>query len=345
MTNKKHTIKDIALLAGVSKGTVDRVLHKRGKVSQKALDKVNQVLQEIDYRPNPMARSLKNNKIYRICVLLPNPNLDTFWIAAEKGVFQAAKEYQHFGIVVETYHYDPKDRYAFAQQSKYLLASKPDGLLMAPLFHEESYTIFKRCQELNVVVATFNNFIGALEKENFIGQDLEKSGRTAANLLNMMLREKSEIAVIHIEEEAHMRYKERGFRSYFEEQHSQHLIHTFTIAADNKDAFYTKATTFFENHPRISAVFITNSKTYRLTEILEKMQKHIIVIGYDLLNKNIQHLKSGLIDFLIHQKPNQQAYLGVQSLAEFFLFEKKIAPRRLLPIDIITAENVDYQHY
>ena len=71
--NKKHTIKDIAKLAGVSKGTVDRVLHKRGKVSQIALDKVNAVLGKIDYQPNLMARNLKKNKVYRIAVVFPNP--------------------------------------------------------------------------------------------------------------------------------------------------------------------------------------------------------------------------------------------------------------------------------
>ena len=43
--DKKHTIKDIAKLAGVSKGTVDRVLHKRGKVSPAALEKVNEELE------------------------------------------------------------------------------------------------------------------------------------------------------------------------------------------------------------------------------------------------------------------------------------------------------------
>ena len=39
---RKYTIKDIAEIAGVSKGTVDRVLHKRGKVSKKALEKVGE---------------------------------------------------------------------------------------------------------------------------------------------------------------------------------------------------------------------------------------------------------------------------------------------------------------
>ena len=78
--DKKFTIKDIAELSGVSKGTVDRVLHGRGKVSEKALKSVEKVLKEIDYQPNPMARSLKNNKIYTICVILPDPEQDAYWI-------------------------------------------------------------------------------------------------------------------------------------------------------------------------------------------------------------------------------------------------------------------------
>ena len=48
MENKNIRIKDIARLAGVSVGTVDRVLHKRGKVSDKALEKVHAILAQID---------------------------------------------------------------------------------------------------------------------------------------------------------------------------------------------------------------------------------------------------------------------------------------------------------
>ncbi|HEA21691.1 MAG TPA: LacI family DNA-binding transcriptional regulator [Pricia antarctica] len=43
MTTKKITIKDIAKLAGLSKGTINRVLHNRGKVSKKAHDKVDSI--------------------------------------------------------------------------------------------------------------------------------------------------------------------------------------------------------------------------------------------------------------------------------------------------------------
>ncbi|CAN0173644.1 unnamed protein product, partial [Chrysoparadoxa australica] len=50
--NKNMTIKDIARLANVSPGTVDRVIHNRGKVSDKAYAKVSVVLEEIQYKPN-----------------------------------------------------------------------------------------------------------------------------------------------------------------------------------------------------------------------------------------------------------------------------------------------------
>ncbi len=39
-------------MAGVSAGTVDRVLHNRGEVSQSSREKVEAILTEIDYKPN-----------------------------------------------------------------------------------------------------------------------------------------------------------------------------------------------------------------------------------------------------------------------------------------------------
>lgn len=42
-------------MAGVSAGTVDRVLHNRGDVSRASRDKVQKVLDEIDYHPNMFA--------------------------------------------------------------------------------------------------------------------------------------------------------------------------------------------------------------------------------------------------------------------------------------------------
>ncbi len=58
-------------MAGVSAGTVDRVLHNRGDVSVSSREKVQKVLDEIDYHPNMFAIGLAAKKRYHIVCIIP----------------------------------------------------------------------------------------------------------------------------------------------------------------------------------------------------------------------------------------------------------------------------------
>lgn len=343
MTKKKYTIKDIAEFAGVSKGTVDRVLHKRGRVSKDAYQKVDRVLKKIDYRPNPIARNLKINKTYKICVLIPDFEIDPYWLPAIEGVRAAADEFGPFGVVVEEYPYHPNKTIHFVEQSNAAIDSNPDALLMVPIFHKESLKVFQNCRQRGIFLASFNNHIDSLSVENFIGQDLVQSGRVAANLIDKVTAEDTHIAIMHIDEELHMRQKEIGFRDYFKEKKGNtKKIITYNLKTDNPDQFKTGFTLFLESHPWISGFFVTNSKAHLLIGFLRNDGRNFTMVGYDLLEQNLKHLRKGKIDFLIHQKPKRQAYLGVGYLAEYFLFEKEMPSQELLPIDIVTAENVKY---
>ena len=343
MIKKKYTIKDIARLADVSKGTVDRVLHGRGKVSKKALEQVNQVLEAIDYQPNPIARTLKNNKIYRICVLIPDQTVDPYWNPAHEGIKDAENEFKAFGVLIQKYIYDPLERSSFLEESQKALESTPDVLLMAPLYRQESLEILQNCKAKNVLVVFFNNYIDALNSEFFIGQDLHQSGRVAANLIDKLTSADDTVAVIHIDKEPHMQMKENGFKEYFEERkkNPQRII-TANFNSDSTTKFEKDIAEFLKVQGNIAAVFITNSKSYRLLEVAESNNSSFVTIGYDLLEENINCLVQGKINFLIPQKPRRQAYLGVSYVAEYFLFDKKIPCKMLLPIDIISSENFKY---
>ena len=59
------TVHEIAELAGVSIGTIDRVLHKRGRVSQETKARVESIIEQYQFTPNPIARRLKLNRSYR----------------------------------------------------------------------------------------------------------------------------------------------------------------------------------------------------------------------------------------------------------------------------------------
>lgn len=62
-------IKDIARQAGVSVGTIDRVLHGRSGVSAESRKKVEEVLKQLDYQPNMYASALASNKNINSLVL------------------------------------------------------------------------------------------------------------------------------------------------------------------------------------------------------------------------------------------------------------------------------------
>ncbi|WP_299316768.1 substrate-binding domain-containing protein [uncultured Maribacter sp.] len=343
MTQKKMTIKDIAKLAGVSKGTVDRVLHKRGKVSKEALEKVEKILKEIEYQPNPIARNLKENKVYKISILIPDYEIDIFWKPAHEGIKEAEKEFGPFGVLVEKFIYNPFQKEDFHQKSIEAISVFPNLLLITPLFEKESFLISKTCKKKNIKVALFNNHIKSKNAESYVGQDLIQSGKIAADLIYKTSKLNCDIGIVHINLEPHLLLKEQGFKNYFSEKNSNiRILESTNFNTNNQTKFVNDITIYLKAHPKLGALFITNSHVHEVAEIVSKINKDCAIIGYDLIPKNVTYLKKGKINFLIHQRPKEQAYLSISYYAEYFLFGKKVPLSNLLPIDIITSENVDY---
>ncbi len=339
---KKYTIKDIAERAGVSKGTVDRVIHKRGRVSEAAFKKVNEVLEAIDFKPNLIAKNLKNNKVYQIAVLLPDPKIDNYWEACVVGVNNVIKELGIFGVNIETVYFNPKEIHSFEVANANILTKTPDAVLLAPLFFEQATAAIQEYRNSDILVATFNNDIGNSNTMSFIGQDLQQSGRVAAKLLHS-ISQKGKLGIFHIDEKyenaVFMQEKEKGFISYFESQKT--YKNNIAICHLNQGDFDNSFTHFLKQQPQIAGIFVTTSKTFQVAKFLEKNNlENIPLVGYDLLDQNVAYLQKGTIDFLIHQNPKQQTYFGLKYLVEYFLFEKEIPKQILLPIDIINSENV-----
>lgn len=98
---EKIRIKDIAERAGVSVGTVDRVLHERPNVSEPARKKVEQALKEMNYQPNMYASALAYNKQYTFYMLLPKHESEAYWEEIEEGARKCEDTRRDFHIDVE----------------------------------------------------------------------------------------------------------------------------------------------------------------------------------------------------------------------------------------------------
>lgn len=87
------TMKDIAAKAGVSVGTVNRVLNKSGYVSKESSKKVQAAIEELNYKPNIFARNLKLSRNLCFGVLIPDQTHDSnYWMLPTQGMIKAANE-------------------------------------------------------------------------------------------------------------------------------------------------------------------------------------------------------------------------------------------------------------
>jgi LacI family transcriptional regulator len=344
----KVRIKDIAEIANVSVGTVDRVIHKRGEVSASTRRKIEQLLEEFNYKPDIAARSLALKREIHLAVLMPEVVRDKrFWELPRQRLEQALESLEHDQVILHQFHFSQVDRSGFSAVVKDFPFSRVEGVLFAPVFKEESLAFLERCAAENLPVILFNSFLEAPSVRSYVGQNAYGSGYVAARLMFYGLHPGSDVAIVNMsarrDNYSHIIDRERGFREYFsnKEEGMAQLISIDLNGAD--DLILRKSLKeLFITH-NIVGIFVTNSRVHKVARILEESGiKGIRLVGYDLLPENIRLLERDLIDFLISQKPEVQAYQGLKSLFNLVVFNREADARQWLPIDIITRENLPY---
>ncbi|WP_210514691.1 LacI family DNA-binding transcriptional regulator [Hymenobacter terricola] len=356
MAKSAVRIKDIAAKANVSVGTVDRVLHNRGRVSEDVRQKVLLMMQELDYEPNMIARALGSNRTYELAVLQPDHTLDPYWQAPWNGLEKAARELKQYGVHVTIHSYNLTEVDSFLKQAEAATLSQPDGILIAPLFYRESLAFFERWQQQGIPYVLFNTYIAELQSLSYVGQDSYQSGFLAGKLVHFGQSQPGTFVIAHIAEDiansVHISQKERGFRDYFAQlapapdgpPPPPFNIISIDLPQPTDPAFARQLNRLLDDeHTHLKGIFVSTSKAYEIAPYLQANHREDIrLVGYDLLEKNIHFLNENVIDFLINQNPKKQGYWGISALADLLVFKKKVPALKYLPLDIITKENLQY---
>ena len=346
---KKITIKDIARIADVSRGTVDRVINDRGSVAPEVRTRILKIAKELGYEKNYMASALAINKASKLAIVCPDPASDPFWKLPREGFQMALGLMKHYGIVVEYFDFNLFNKKEFIMQMGNAIQSKPDAILVAPVFLNESKEFLQQAQAAKIPFITINTEIKHNDVLCYIGQNSYHSGFLAGRLFNLQLAPEDEVIVLNlghnISNAPHYTDKLAGLEAYFKQQDMNHTkvsLYEFEQFLDK-----SKLRTFFdaiiEKHPKMKAIFFTNSRAYRIVELMTKKElDKYHVIGYDMIDPNVKLLKEGKIDFIINQNPIQQGYMGIINFVNHFVLKKGITETQYLPLDIVVKENVDF---
>lgn len=349
MSQKKARIKDVAKLAGVSIGTVDRVIHNRGEVAIETRLKVESVLKETNYSPDLMAQVLKSRKIFNITSLLPEPDdIDSYWKKHQAGMSKAIRDLEPFQVILNQVTYNIQNEDIFQKKALEVLKSKPDGVILAPIFKNESIAFCTNLTRENIPFIFVDGFLENTQFLSYTGEDTFKSGRVAGQLTDMITKPDKDILIIviarNIKNVHHLNNRTNGFIDYLEKSgmnKGKKLI--INIPEPTKESIRKILDKTLKENPETASIFITGSRSFLIADYLEKNGiKHINLVGYDLLEKNIGYLKSGIIKFLLGQRPEEQSNKGIKKLFEYLSMRKIPKKLEYLPIDVVTSENVDF---
>lgn len=346
---KTYRIKDIAELSGVSTGTVDRILHNRGKVSEEAQKKVDKVLKEIDYHPNLIARSLALKKKYHFITLIPSFVEGEYWAKLSEGIDKAEQELFSYNVEIERICFNQYDKSSFDNLLPKIEEADCQGVIIATLFKDSVLQLTQRLDKLEIPYILIDAFIENTNCIAYYGTNSYDSGYIAGRLLFEQIQPEDDIAIFRFIRKGDMHStqvmkREEGFRDYLYSHDFHGRMYPVHIHADEPELNKEILDTFFTTNEKIQAGIIFNSRAHLLGDYFQRrnVDKHFKLIGYDVIDSNIQFLNSGHITHLIAQRPEVQGFNCVRALFRHLILKEKVEQINYMPIDILIKENIKY---
>lgn len=322
------TIREIAEKAGVSRGTVDRVLNGRQRVKPEVRKRVLEIAEQLNYIPNVAAKALALSKNpVRFGIVMP-PKHISFFDEIRIGIDTAAEELRDLGIKLDYHYVDNKTPEEAAAVIRMLLDSGANGILYAAMDDDSIRAGIDQAAGQGVPVVTFNSDVEHSKRICFVGQDLQKSGKVAAGLMCRILTDGAKVAIVtgSLKFQAHrarvMGFKE-GMNAAGKALQVVRTIEGFDLYAET----FAQLDEVLKENRELEGIYMA---TGSVAACLEAVKRHgragkIRIVCNDLTPEVEQGLRERIVDFTIVQNPQQQGYRALRILYDY-IFTKKSPP-------------------
>lgn len=340
------TIKQIAEMVGVSRGTVDRALHGREGVNPETKAKIEEVIRKTGYRPNTVAKALKaaeNPIVFGIMV-----PYGRFYEEVLNGIRKAEESYAPYGVRIKIMERSPLERDAQLKSLELFEEMQPDGIILAAVDEPEVCTAVNRMAK-SIPIITYNSDLTGADRLCFVGQDHFAAGRTAGTLMGKMIPPGTDIAVILGSKNmlAHIQRAD-GFQAALREQGNFQVLQELYETHESDVEAYELITKLLKTHKNLAGICLTGAGQAGAGRALAESGRagEVRFACYDTMPETVGYIRDGVVDFTIVQDPFLQGYLPVKIMYEYLAFGIQPKKEKLFTrIDIRVKDNLDDAGY
>lgn len=323
------TIKQIANLSGVSRGTVDRVLNNRGGVNVKTERRVREVAAMLNYVPNKAGKTLaarKRNLKFGM-MLINSTSSNPFIGEIMLGARHQSKQLDDFGVSVEfrqTLIGHPELQLACINE---LVALGIQGLAIMPENDPSICSKLLELKEQGISIVTVNTDIDCAGRLAYIGSDYYKAGETAAGLMAMVTDGRAHVGVVSGTENI-LCHTARidGFCTRAREHYSGLQIVDIICNHDDDFISFEKTKELIENNPEIDALYLSAGGVFGACRAVTdlSLSGKIKIISYDTVQTTQNMIKNNTILATIDQQPFLQGSKALEVLFEYLAMDIEI---------------------
>lgn len=339
------TLSEIAEIAGVSTGTVDRVIHNRGRVSAETKAKISKIIKENSFEPDPIARFLKKKSDFKIGVLIPAVSEESgYWQSIYDGIlYSCVNDYAAFGFHTELFGFQRPNRESLKEQFYKMINSDCAAYIIAPIMQEEIMFLLSEAQIKNPYCFIDSTLPGAIPLCS-VAQNPFKAGFLAGKLTRLSAAGDGTFAVIKpFSESFNLNERSRGFASYFLQNRNCKAVQKIAKGSSQEDIF-TAVNQLVNEHSDLRGICIVNSEAHYVGEQICRLglKEKISVTGFDLVENNVNAMREEKIDSLISQDPLQQGAQIMKELYKKLALEKDVEAEISIPLNVFFKENLFY---
>lgn len=299
------TIKEIAELAGVSRGTVDRVLNHRGGVNPLTEEKILEIAKALDYKPNPagtiLAAQKKKLTLGVVLLGLGTPFYDDVLYGIE--VKAAELESYNCSVLVRQTDYDADAQLAAIQS---LVDEGVNGIAITPFNDKRIRQKIDVLYEQGIPVVTLNTDIENSKRLAYVGSNYYHSGETAAGLMHLITSGNIFVGIISGSRNI-LCHTERisGFSDTIKKNYPNIRVSASITNQDDDFESYERTKMLLDSHPEINALYFTAGGVYGGCRAVMATGRHydIRIITNDAVETTKELIEQGIVSATICQEP------------------------------------------